>query len=564
MNVIPPQPVVPIRQISHRHSLVVQAFKPARAGLEACTTNSHRRGFTLVEVMISIAIALVLILGIAQIFSMAQKTTGAGTQVLAATETNRGIQQMLLNDARGVTNAIGDSPGLVIVSFPQAAFRNRADQQQDYDGNPQTINDPVTTGSSINQSAVTINDRVHRTDIFGFFARGLFTRGTGDGIASPYSLTSPTTSQEAFIWYGHLALPDDKEVSQWDYQNPWKKTTSGGQFWNPGSGALSSNSNNFFASDWILGRQVILLAPRNGSPEPHILGISTGQNPLWLPVTGASLASDNTTPLYSSRYDLADATIAGYRGALGASNTTWWEGLSGWDITGGNTAPVQTRFDGNPFAHKPGTGATGGGADVQQLSAAIAQLSPIFVRGCTQFIVEFAGDYVQQDATQNGKITAAGSDGQIDYVNIQDPNNPGQYTRQIRWYGFPRNTAGTVNGPTLTDGGVLPVSTVLSLANVSTPMPFERSIVPSLQQPFDATVGSQWLTDANGAKNGLPAVYPQSTGSSTLVPYVCAWGADTDARNLPRPKMIRITVAVDDPTGHLNTQQIYEYVINLP
>ena len=52
-------------------------------------------------------------------------------------------------------------------------------------------------------------------------------------------------------------------------------------------------------------------------------------------------------------------------------------------------------------------------------------------------------------------------------------------------------------------------------------------------------------------------------------PYTCSWGDDTDASSagnptIPRPKMIRITIGIDDPTGHLNTQQIYQYVFNLP
>jgi prepilin-type N-terminal cleavage/methylation domain-containing protein len=520
-----------------------------------------RGGFTLVEVMISIAIALVLILGVSQIFSMAQRTTGAGIEVLADTETNRGIQQMLLNDARGVTNAVGDSPGLVILSYATATFRNRADQQQDNDGNPQTINDPVNPTATINESIAAIDDRVHRTDVLGFFARGKFTRRTGDGMTgSPFSLTAPTTSDEAFIWYGHLALPDNNEITKWDYLKPGAPTTTPkGQFWNPGCADPTLNPNNFFASDWVLGRQVILLSPRgSSSPEPHIRGISesTPQNPLWLQGSSSSVASDNNIPLYASRYDLADASIAAYRNALGGG-TNWWQGLTGWDPS----KPQQTRFDGNPFARKPATASMSTGADIQQLSAAIAQMSPIFVRGCTQFVVEFAGDYVTQNASgtigttdSSGRTTLGGSDGQIDYY----VDNNG--THQIRWYGFPRDSAAD-GGPVATtpstpgDGGVFPVGLVFKNAGVTPPagwlvggnLAFERLSANSYVWPASAN------TDQT---NGLPA---WSTG-----PYACAWGTDTDALNIPRPKMLRITIGIDDPTGHLNTQQVYEYVVNLP
>jgi hypothetical protein len=42
--------------------------------------------------------------------------------------------------------------------------------------------------------------------------------------------------------------------------------------------------------------------------------------------------------------------------------------------------------------------------------------------------------------------------------------------------------------------------------------------------------------------------------------YVAAWGPDTTEG---LPKMIRITVAMDDPNGNLKTPQWFEYVINL-
>jgi prepilin-type N-terminal cleavage/methylation domain-containing protein len=547
----------------------------------------HKSGFTLIEVMISIAIALVLILGIAQIFSMAQRTTGAGTQVLADTETNRGIQQMLLNDARGITNGIGDSPGLVILSYPAAAFRNRPDQQQDNDADVTTLNDPANAGKSLPPEAISaIDDRIHRTDVLGFFSRGKFTRQTGDSgnppdPKFPPSLTSPTTSEEAFIWYGHLALPDNNLLNKWNYKNPGALIAAGtAQFWSPGAGTAATNPNNFFASDWILGRQVILLSPRATSNEPHIMGTSSGAKPLWLPIAQPSVANDSGIPLYASRYDLADATIASYRQSFTAPTSSppppqWWlgwQGLSGWDISSSGRSmknPVQTRFLGNPFLRKPTT--TGTGTETQQLSAAIAQMSPVFVRGCTQFIVEFAGDFLTQNASANGAITAGRPDGQIDYVDVVDPSNPSKHLHQTRWYGFPRNAGATTGGMNLADPGwVLPVSTVLSLANIPTVghyLDFERSpaLPASGSVPPPPPWTGAWTQNSGNAAGGLPSAYPGApTYSGALVPYGCAWGPDTDGFSVPRPKMIRVTIGIDDPTGHLNTQQLYEYVFNLP
>jgi hypothetical protein len=86
-------------------------------------------------------------------------------------------------------------------------------------------------------------------------------------------------------------------------------------------------------------------------------------------------------------------------------------------------------------------------------SAMIAQMSPALLQHCSQFIVEYAGDYLQQDGPTSatpgqltGQITGIGPDGQIDYVitTVPDTTSPTGYrqTKRIRWYGMPRSTNG--------------------------------------------------------------------------------------------------------------------------
>lgn len=524
------------------------------------------RGFTLVEVMISIAIALVLILGISQIFSLAQRTTGAGAQVLSAAETSRGIQAMFQSDVESIDDT-SDAPGIAIISYPEAAFRNRVDLQQDNDGDPTTVNDPTNPGQPISAGAPwQINDRIHRVDVLCFFARGRYARRTGQVPASPTAydpscLVSPTTTREAFIWLGHLALPDNTALKSWTGAQPGPPAAGGNLWPAPGEGTLASNPNNFFASDWILGRQVILLtpAPTSGNWENHLLGFSNGTyDPLVLGNTRGHPEAHSTpdvSQLYASQCDLADATIATYTQFMKTQNyLSWWESVSG-GISSNPTGTMATagslqqqiRYYGNPFVQKPAAGAAN---PMQTLGAAVAQASPIFVRGCTQFIVEFAGDFVTQDASgnvglvnANGQTTSGGPDGEIDYV--VDPNT---HAHLIRWYGFPRDTAGTGTTTQFPQPplGVVPLGTLLN-PSAPTPVEFERTTPPS------TSVG--W-TKNGVSTNGLPAVY--------ATPYVCAWDQFTDAAGIPRPKMLRITVGVDDPTGHLNTQQLFEYIINLP
>ena len=174
-------------------------------------TNVPRRaGFTLVEVLISIAIALVLILGISQIFSLAQRTTGAGNAVLGAVDTVRGVQATFAQDFRSITNATGDSPGIAIVSYALPAWRSAADRQSDRDGTSYTYNDPASSGSLPAMNYTQVNDRIHRLDKIVFFARDRYARQTGDGS----NLVTPMTSSEAMISIGHAAVPNDSGLAQ--------------------------------------------------------------------------------------------------------------------------------------------------------------------------------------------------------------------------------------------------------------------------------------------------------------------------------------------------------------
>ena len=67
-------------------------------------------------------------------------------------------------------------------------------------------------------------------------------------------------------------------------------------------------------------------------------------------------------------------------------------------------------------------------------SASLAEMAPYYLQHCSQFIVEYAGDYMQQD--QYGNMTNLGPDGQIDFYLDANGN------KHIRWYGMPRSSTG--------------------------------------------------------------------------------------------------------------------------
>src|SRR5947209_5506644 len=140
----------------------------------------HNSAFTIVEVLISIAIALLLILGINQVFSIAQQTSGAGTTALAATENARGAAAIFQHDLDGIVSG-SDSPGIMIISEPVYAFRNRQDMLGSQNPTrPDLLDNPVPNNLPIQQSLTATNSRVHRIDRIMFFSRGTQPRQTAD------------------------------------------------------------------------------------------------------------------------------------------------------------------------------------------------------------------------------------------------------------------------------------------------------------------------------------------------------------------------------------------------
>jgi len=172
----------------------------------------------------------------------------------------------------------------------------------------------------------------------------------------------------------------------------------------------------------------------------------------------------NSWWLQDGRFDLAATTIAAFRSKLSSYlnplnsyalsailvQPLWFDWMMDGNINPPSARPfvanAYTRFKCNPFVAKPMT------------SVAMAQASPYFLGGCSQFIVEFAGDFLTQDnnpssATYGQPIQPTGSsltDGQIDYTLVNG-------SKQIKWYGLPRNTSG-LSGVKPLNGDVAPLN----------------------------------------------------------------------------------------------------------
>jgi prepilin-type N-terminal cleavage/methylation domain-containing protein len=485
---------------------------PCHARAQSCSA------FTLIELMVAIALLVMIMLGINQVFKITGDAVSSGQAVSAMTRDAQAVQTVLAGDFQAMVSG-NDAPWLMIRSTVTPTFRNRADQLGDRDGNPRTIDTNNDGTDDLTLALTRTNTRIHRTDVLGFFARDLFRRQTGnDG-----ELTDGFVSREGYIWYGHLAQNDGS-----------------GNWRNPGEGTFTSNPYNFYATDWILGRAVMLLAEPGviGNARNHIRR-NNATPPDLSPLRFDSISTRYGSPmpaqfiLADHRYDLAGATMGTILedvqdalsrpvGGTTPNSRNWWAPMvAAMNVSTAATDPKNAtgptlRFRGSTFFSRPLT------------AEGAARTAPVLMDGATSFIVEFAGDYLEQNPA-NGNITnhaysaSPSTDGQIDYLI-----DPVTLERRIRWYGFPRDV--TETGTATWDRDVVPLHTVLAASGTAIADPneprFERNRRVS---PFDA--------DSD---------------------YTCVW-----APGDRKPRLIRIIITQDEPTAATAAGQTFEYVFEL-
>lgn len=477
----------------------------------------HHTGFTLVEVLLAIALVVLLLLGISQVFRLSGKTVGAGQTLSAQVRDERAFQAVLADDMR---NVVWNSPLFLIDSRtslnenPQSGWLSREDQTNDSDGRVQSID-----GRPGEVLVPQYGRRNHRADRLVFFAQGRYRRQTADDGA----FVSATTSNEACIYLGHLALPQrDAAGNISAYAGPFE-------------GPLDAADTGRYAADWVLGRFVAVLRDPASITEGYItagsavLGPLAGNSP-----SGASAA----TLLRHARYDLVGTTLDSFR-----------QTLAGYS---GSGQEMLFRFECNPYVRRPMT------------SAALAKAAPYFIGHASQFVVEFAGDYIAQNNNRSdpdyGKAVLAGADGRIDYIV---ENRGGATVERIRWYGLPRDT----NGDGIILGGyaksahgnwpqdrtceslvdVVPVSDLLRILEDNDTVRASFEVQVGVNNVGTQLVGGSYLNAAAGQ-----AV--DTSGQSFR--YRAMWKNDS-------PQMLRILLRLDDPAGRLKEGHWVECVYSL-
>jgi prepilin-type N-terminal cleavage/methylation domain-containing protein len=590
-------------------------------------------GFTLVELMLALFIGLLLLVGVNAIFTGASQSIQAGLALDEATRNSQAAAPILYNDLH---ECAADSPAFIITSAVVPQYLNAADAAAS-NASPGAI--PATSG-------FLPWDHLHRCDQLMFFARGLFKRKTSNhfntGTTAYDYLVSTTTSDEAYIHYGHLRTLASDGVT---YVAPDD----------------NMGTSEPYAANWVLGRNVILMA------DPFLLNSNAkdpGGNPEWFyPATNTYLGgqwkinstngiypggvapfaynsySDNTVApnlpysyIQSSRYDLAGATIDEFRSnvtAAGAAQAQqpasekpyvfWWAPLiyeqpyanglnSTWPLPYPSTPlfsatlanPTATPFYRNRFQGSSVLSPT------PESGADQAGLAPFFLQHVSQFVVEYAGDFVTQDSTSGnvatmGSVTDTVPDGQIDwlyatkgvfssslsysagdwviynglyYEALQNiPTGSGVPSagatwatgfppRTIRWYGMYRDSIG--NGQVFNYGytngavtynnnnlltGVVPLVDVwqTSSNNANRPVPYEvEEPLPTSGLAASPANTTNYATTTSTS----PVNYPTSAR------YTAVWRNDV-------PAMVRILIKVDDPNNAIKDGPWYEYVFKL-
>jgi prepilin-type N-terminal cleavage/methylation domain-containing protein len=539
-----------------------QLRQERRARIPTTNHQAPTTAFTLIELMISLAIMVMLMLGVNMIFSSVGRATGAASASSKIVRDAQAAQTIMNGDMQGIVVTESQLPFLIIQNETIQAFRSRQEELSSPDTNvppnPMVDDDPQGTGT-ITYSYATYNNRNHRSDRLKFFARGLFPRQTGnDGV-----YVDDMSSSEAQITYGHLKL----------YSGSGTLTST---FPDPGSGTFTTNSSNYYAAQWVLGRSVMLLVPPDTSGK---IKDGTGTSQEYFDYNTGTIAfsplrvgvkdTKNKWLVQSSRYDLAGTSIQDERAKIklwydtpanvGANNPPPW-----WDAH-------TYRFWGNPLFLRPLS------------SESASQTTPLFLSNCTQFMVEYAGDYLSQDkdgkildvcgyvkgtidppptgkglTTVTGEYKAGITDGETDFIIL--PN--GQ--RRIRWYGLPRDLDG--------DGRILTRQSDPNLMVDVLPL---RDLIYNKFPDATAAAMERKVPQFPGG-NDYAAV---TGGLAASELYAAIWGPSgsygylpsTDPSNPnpvpikapPLPRLIRIIVTLDDPNGRLNEGQTFEYVFRL-
>lgn len=363
-------------------------------------TQTRRRAFTIIEMLIAIAIVLAALGMITHLFNNTSEIVALSMNTSQVINNARTISEQFDED---LANMVGPSAGGILVIV------NHEVGDWDRDG-------VMRLGDANGSNSVEVNENEgvpmldHPLPAEGVFKEGtklkfspvrrgvrsdqlMFIRSPSDGDLVMRSITPATLSDGlsgvpnatftvgatyARVWYGHAqrVLPDGADPNA-----------------TLGTGDITSGdlALNRFGTNWILGRQALMLIPNDAPPDPSIWNTtihvsSLNHNAVLQGISGVVPSQFNT--LYKGTTDLANVALASVVGGPvslsgpgGGPLLPPDEAAADYKVKVYNMLFVNERMRVNPA---PKTSALN--------NYLIAQTHPFLAGNVSDFVVEFAAD----------------------------------------------------------------------------------------------------------------------------------------------------------------------------
>lgn len=440
-------------------------------------------GFTLVEMLVTIGIAAIMMLGIQKIFSTTSEaiSIGKGTgDMLVSTQM---INEHFVNDGEEMVGP-GEGGVLVILNY----LVNDADGFRHTSDGPWS---PLIAEDVENGSRYPI-----RSDQLMFIRK----RGELEPICPGGQGNFCNDSSAAYVrmWYGHLLRTNPNGSDpEGNAGGPDRQFGPNNLGWVAGMSGL-----NTLAIDWILGRQATFLDPSDVASGWNLDARGGFVNGAYrngaeynAPVSGygGSIPGNIVELAYMGLTDIATQAFEGvptFGANVGSTGLSFSADMTGtYSVGAGNAVGAGNGIPySNVYSYTYGDRrlrvnsipqyAAGSGTS-EYNSWQIAQTHPIFAEHVSGFVIEFAGDYLDGVHTVGkpiGLLVDTNGDG-VFGDGIVDTENDGADNISIKWYSMDNPPPPGVFSNSFQGSGVTPINDNGTDSNVSLPVFAHRGFV---------------------------------------------------------------------------------------
>lgn len=393
-------------------------------GIRGHRGSRGHQGITLIEMMVALAITTFVVLVINQLFNSVIETVARGTQAGELLQKARTLDEQLAFESELQINNDATVP---------VNWLSRMVGPGGRDGTPatpggffaivqRTVDAPLTV-----QDGIRGNTRTIRSDqlMFIYDQQSPLDAGTRRmptmAPASAYCFTGDErdsmNAEYVRMWYGHvLQIRDDDDPTSYNM-------TSGSSYANLELGNTTGSGNpNILAQDWVLGRHALFLTDPSLTPvtvpptEPYAPYVN-----FPLPIFNVVGISSGNPRLANGVSDVANITLDGITGATGLLGVVP-------NFNAYHSTAITMMFTQAPLL----TAAQPMGNSGEMRAWDMSPSHTYFMGGVSDYIVEYAGDLVNDHFTGPINPTLVGEDGELDrdgqgrikWYTALGPNNP--------------------------------------------------------------------------------------------------------------------------------------------